>query len=110
MMSPSFRKRLSGVDVFYVHTDHLNTPRKVSRPSDNKVRWRWNPPPFGNSTPNQNPEALRTFVYNLRYPASTFRARPGSPKLRDIGERISRVHWVAGTGPALQTSRRPPPG
>ena len=25
------------VDIFYVHTDQLNTPRAVSRPSDNTL-------------------------------------------------------------------------
>ncbi len=48
----------SNVNVFYVHTDQLNTPRKVSRPSDNKLRWSWDPTPFGKGAPNENPEAL----------------------------------------------------
>jgi len=30
-----------GVDVYYIHTDHLDTPRKVSRPRDNALMWRW---------------------------------------------------------------------
>jgi hypothetical protein len=29
-----------GVNVFYIHTDHLNTPRRISRPSDNTIVWR----------------------------------------------------------------------
>ena len=27
----------SGISVFYVHTDHLNTPRRITRPSDNAI-------------------------------------------------------------------------
>lgn len=57
-----------GVDIFYVHADHLNAPRKVTRPSDNKLRWRWDATPFGDSAPNQNPQGLGNFNYNLRFP------------------------------------------
>jgi RHS repeat-associated protein len=55
-----------------LHTDHLNTPRKVTRPSDNQLRWRWDPDPFGASAPNQNPQGLGTFVYHLRLPGQYF--------------------------------------
>jgi RHS repeat-associated protein len=55
------------IDIFYVHSDHPNTPRIVTRPSDNKVVWsNENTEAFGNTTPNQNPSGLGTFVYNLR--------------------------------------------
>jgi RHS repeat-associated protein len=60
--------------IFYVHTDQLNAPRKITRPSDNKLAWRWDPNPFGVGTPNQNPASLGTFVYNLRYPGQYFQA------------------------------------
>jgi len=30
-----------GVEVYYVHTDHLNTPRRVTRPADDVIVWRW---------------------------------------------------------------------
>jgi RHS repeat-associated protein len=58
-----------GIDIFYVHADHLNTPRVITRPSDNKVVWSWeNTEAFGNNLPNENPSALGTFSYNLRLP------------------------------------------
>lgn len=57
-----------GVDIFYVHTDHLNTPLKVSRPSDNRLRWRRDVTPHGVGVPNQNPENLGVFIYSLRAP------------------------------------------
>jgi RHS repeat-associated protein len=66
-----------GVDIYYVHTDHLNTPRKVTRPSDDKLRWRWDPDAFGNGSPSQNPQSLGNFVYNLRFPGQTYSAETG---------------------------------
>jgi RHS repeat-associated protein len=61
------------IDTFYVHADHLNTPRVITRPSDNKVVWSWeNTEAFGNNLPNENPSALGTFTYNLRMPGQQF--------------------------------------
>jgi RHS repeat-associated protein len=57
----------STVCVFYVHTDHLGTPRKITRPSDNGLMWRWDPDTFGSLAPNSNPAGLGTFTYNLRF-------------------------------------------
>ncbi len=58
----------SSVAVYYVHTDHLGTPRKVTRSSDNGLMWRWDPDTFGSLGPNNNPAGLGTFTYNLRFP------------------------------------------
>ena len=66
-----------GVNIFYVHTDHLNTPRKVSRPSDNQLVWRWDADPFGTTSDNQNPSSLGTFLYNLRFPGQYYMAETG---------------------------------
>jgi RHS repeat-associated protein len=54
----------SAVCIFYVHTDHLGTPRKVTRASDNVQMWRWDPDTFG-SVP---PTGLGAFSYKLRFP------------------------------------------
>jgi RHS repeat-associated protein len=70
----TLRPNGANVDVFYVHTDQLNAPRKVSRPSDNVLRWRWDPTPFGEGLPDQNPASIGTFVYNLRFPGQQFDA------------------------------------
>jgi uncharacterized protein RhaS with RHS repeats len=43
----------SSVTIYYVHADHLNSPRMVTRPSDNKIAWRWDKDPFGTAAPNQ---------------------------------------------------------
>ena len=59
----------SGVGVFYIHTDHLNAPSKITRPSDNAVIWRWDHDPFGNGSPNEDPDGNGlTLAMNLRYP------------------------------------------
>jgi len=67
-----------GIDVFYVHTDHLNTPRRASRPSDNTIVWRWDSDPFGAAAANHDPDGDATpFVYNLRFPGQYFDAETG---------------------------------
>ena len=57
-----------GINIYYVHTDQLDTPRAVTRPSDNAMVWQWDSDPFGATTPNENPSGLGTFGYNLRFP------------------------------------------
>jgi len=57
-----------GVDIYYVHADHLNTPRAITRASDNAIVWQWNSDPFGYTAPDENPSGLGTFLYNLRFP------------------------------------------
>jgi RHS repeat-associated protein len=53
--------------VYYVHTDHLNTPRVVVDRNDN-LRWRWMAEPFGTTAPENNPSGLGNFTQNLRFP------------------------------------------
>jgi RHS repeat-associated protein len=65
-----------GVVLYYVHADHLNTPRIVTDTSNN-VRWSWESDPFGTTIPNENPSSLGTFVYNLRFPGQQYDAVVG---------------------------------
>lgn len=59
--------------VYYIHTDHLNTPRMVTD-DQKKRRWDWaivNNEPFGATAPNEAPQAQtesQRFVLNLRFP------------------------------------------
>lgn len=62
----------AGVAIYYVHTDQLNTPRVVTRPSDNAVVWRWDSDPFGTQAADENPSSLGAFQYNLRFPGQIF--------------------------------------
>lgn len=55
-----------GVVVYYVHADHLNTPRLVTDTANN-IRWRWDSDPFGTTAPDENPSSLGAFVYSLRF-------------------------------------------
>ena len=64
--------------LFYIHPDHLGTPRAITKPADNALVWRWeNAEPFGNSIPNENPSGLGSFVYNLRFPGQYFDMETG---------------------------------
>ena len=56
--------------VFYLHTDHLNTPRLVTD-EQNRIVWRNDPTtePFGNSPVEEDPDGDgQAFTLNLRFP------------------------------------------
>jgi RHS repeat-associated protein len=54
--------------VFFIHTDHLNTPRLVADATGTTV-WRWDQQePFGISAPDENPSGLGNFEFPLRLP------------------------------------------
>jgi RHS repeat-associated protein len=77
----------SSIAIYYVHTDHLGTPRKVTRPSDNALVWRWDPATLGTpaSPANQNPSGLGTFIYDLRFPGQFYLSEDSG--VRDNGYR-----------------------
>lgn len=60
-----------GAGMYFITTDHLNTPRLV-QDQFQKAVWTWDQgEPFGDSVPNQNPQGASSggaFVFNLRYP------------------------------------------
>jgi RHS repeat-associated protein len=82
----------SGVAIYYVHTDQLNTPRQVTRPADNAQLWTWFSDPFGTDAANANPAAAGTFGYNLRFPGQTFDGQVGlhSNGARDYDPAVGR--------------------
>jgi RHS repeat-associated protein len=64
--------------VHYVFTDHINTPRVITRATDNQMVWRWDQAdPFGVAQPNENPAGLGSFKYNPRFPGQLFDAETG---------------------------------
>ena len=67
----------TGISIYYIHADHLNSPKMISRPSDNAIMWRWDQDPFGSVSPNQNPGGLGTFNYNLRFPGQYYDQETG---------------------------------
>lgn len=74
----TLRSNGGGVIVFYIHTDHLNTPRRISRPIDNVVVWRWEGDPFGALAANEDPDGdSDALSYNLRFPGQYFDVETG---------------------------------
>jgi RHS repeat-associated protein len=65
-----------GVVLYYVHADHLDTPRLVTD-TGNIVRWSWESDAFGTTVPNGNPAGLGSFEYNLRFPGQQYDAVVG---------------------------------
>ena len=53
--------------VYFIHADHIDTPRIVVDRSNN-LRWRWLAEPFGTMAPETNPASLGNFTLNLRFP------------------------------------------
>jgi len=71
----TLRPNGGGIAIFYVHTDHLNTPRRITRPADGVIVWRWDSGPFGTDLPDQNPDGDATqFTFHLRFPGQYFDA------------------------------------
>ena len=54
--------------LYFVHVDHLNTPRLVANQQGQAV-WRWDQQePFGNNVPDENPSGLGVFEQPFRFP------------------------------------------
>lgn len=61
-------------NTYFIYSDYLNTPREI-RDYANQARWTWYPESseaFGANLPNENPSALGTFTYNLRFPGQLY--------------------------------------
>jgi len=73
----TIRQEACGLSIFYIHTDHLNTPRRITRRSTSDVVWSWDGDAFGASAPNENPSGLGVFSFNLRFPGQYYDAETG---------------------------------
>ncbi len=63
--------------TYYVHADHLNTPRQIDNSSGQAV-WAWDTFTFGGTLPNQDPlNTGAAFTYNLRHPGQYFDSETG---------------------------------
>jgi RHS repeat-associated protein len=57
----------------YIYADQIDTPRVITRASDNKMVWRWDQAdPFGLAPANENPQALGVFTSNARFPGQLY--------------------------------------
>ena len=58
--------------LYFIHVDHLNTPRLVADENQQTV-WRWDQQePFGNNPADENPSGLGAFELPLRLPGQYF--------------------------------------
>ena len=66
--------------IYYIHPDHLGTPRAITKAADNAVVWKWeNSDPFGANQPNEDPTSSGTaFKYNLRFPGQYYDQETGT--------------------------------
>ena len=59
--------------IHYIYADQIDTPRVITRASDNKMVWRWDQAdPFGMAAANENPQALGVFNSNQRFPGQLY--------------------------------------
>jgi RHS repeat-associated protein len=59
-------------DVYYIHNDHLGTPRAVTDATKTVV-WRWDSDPFGATVADEDPDNNgNTFILNLRFPGQYY--------------------------------------
>jgi RHS repeat-associated protein len=57
----------------YAYADHLDTVRAITRPSDNRMRWRSDAAdPFYVAAPNNNPQTLGALTYHPRFPGQVY--------------------------------------
>jgi RHS repeat-associated protein len=68
--------------LYFIHPDHLGTPRVITKATDNTKVWEWkNDDPFGNNLPDENPNGVNgatPFQYNLRFPGQYFDVETGT--------------------------------
>jgi RHS repeat-associated protein len=58
--------------MYFIHTDHLDTPRLITNGTGQAVWRREQSDPFGGNPPDENPSGLGAFTYNLRLPGQYF--------------------------------------
>lgn len=69
------------LEVFNLHSDHLNSPRRLTRASSsNQLVWRWDSDPFGIGAANGDAAGdpyLGTYELDLRFPGQVFDVETG---------------------------------
>ena len=63
---------VTGIQTYFIHSDHLDTPREVTSTSGTVV-WQWKRTfPFGDNMANEDPNNQGTFIFNLRFPGQYY--------------------------------------
>jgi len=66
------------ISLYNVSVDQLGAPRVITRQSDEMIVWRWDfSEAFGATAPDQNPNDLGVFVFNLRLPGQVLDPESG---------------------------------
>jgi inhibitor of cysteine peptidase len=82
--------------IYFIHPDHLNTPRMIADAAGMTV-WKWDQQePFGSTPPNDNPSGLGAFDFPLRFPGQYFDRETGLAYnvFRDYDSAIGRYIQV----------------
>jgi len=67
------------LSVANVYADHLNTPRVITRSSDEAILWRWDgAEAFGVTPATESPSGLAAFKFNQRFPGQVYDAETGN--------------------------------
>src|SRR5581483_5156955 len=63
---------LEGASAYFIHADHLDTPRVVTTAANTTI-WRWDGDPFGFLPASEDPDGNgQPFTLNLRFPGQYF--------------------------------------
>jgi len=67
----------NSAELYYIHNDHLGTPRAVTDAAQTVV-WRWDSDPFGTTAANEDPDNDgKAFTFNLRFPGQYYDSETG---------------------------------
>jgi RHS repeat-associated protein len=73
-----FKQEQGNTVPYYIYADHINTPRVITRASDNAMVWRWDhADPFGAAAPDDSLAGAVAFAYNPRFPGQLLDVESG---------------------------------
>src|SRR5262245_13733498 len=76
--------------LYFIHVDHLNTPRLIADDQQRTV-WKWEQhEPFGASSADENPSGLGSFEFPLRFSGQYFDKETGT------AQNWHRDYWLDG--------------
>jgi RHS repeat-associated protein len=77
VLTPQGNGQNTPIQTSYIHADHLNTPRVISK-ATGEIQWRWDSDAFGSIAANEDPSLTgQRFRYNLRFPGQVYDEETG---------------------------------